>query len=109
MHATQNKPVKQYECSYHYGLSAVAATSTSQLVISASLDGKIHAYNNANCEILWQTNTAVAYQKVNGIKGHGCAIDMAWQNRAGERIYVLSGSGMFGQLPGNLLLAYKVE
>jgi polyvinyl alcohol dehydrogenase (cytochrome) len=104
----QANPEKQYECSYHYGLSA-AATSTSQLVFAAGLDGKIRAYDNDNGEILWQTNTAVAHQTINGIEGHGGAIDVAGQSIAGEWLYVLSGYSMFGQLPGNVLLAYKID
>jgi polyvinyl alcohol dehydrogenase (cytochrome) len=99
---------KQYECSYHYGLSA-ASTATSQLVFAAGLDGKIRAYNNANGEVLWQTNTAVKHKAVNGIEGHGGAIDVAGQSLAGEWLYVLSGYSMFGQLPGNMLLAYKID
>lgn len=101
-------PKKQYECSFYYGLSA-AATSTSQLVFAAGLDGKIRAYDNDNGEILWQTNTAVAHQTINGIDGHGGAIDVAGQTIAGEWLYVLSGYSMFGQLPGNVLLAYKIK
>jgi polyvinyl alcohol dehydrogenase (cytochrome) len=101
-------PKKQYECSFYYGLSA-AATSTSQLVFAAGLDGKIRAYDNDNGEILWQTNTAVAHQPINGIDGHGGAIDVAGQTIAGEWLYVLSGYSMFGQLPGNVLLAYKIK
>jgi polyvinyl alcohol dehydrogenase (cytochrome) len=99
---------KQYECSYHYGLSA-ASTATSQLVFAAGLDGKIRAYNNANGDVLWQTNTAVKHKAVNGIEGHGGAIDVAGQSLAGEWLYVLSGYSMFGQLPGNMLLAYKID
>jgi polyvinyl alcohol dehydrogenase (cytochrome) len=101
-------PEAQYECSFYYGLSA-AATSTSQLIFTAGLDGKIRAYNNANGEVLWQTNTAVEHKTVNGITGHGGAIDVAGQSIAGEWLYVLSGYSMFGQLPGNVLLAYKID
>jgi len=104
----QANPEKQYECSYHYGLSA-AATSTSQLVFAAGLDGKIRAYNNTNGKVLWQTNTAVEHNTINGIEGHGGAIDVGGQSIAGEWLYVLSGYSMFGQLPGNVLLAYKIE
>jgi polyvinyl alcohol dehydrogenase (cytochrome) len=104
----QGNTEKQYECSYHYGLSA-ASTATSQLVFAAGLDGKIRAYNNANGDVLWQTNTAVKHKAVNGIEGHGGAIDVAGQSLAGEWLYVLSGYSMFGQLPGNMLLAYKID
>jgi polyvinyl alcohol dehydrogenase (cytochrome) len=79
------------------------------LIFTAGLDGKIRAYNNANGEVLWQTNTAVEHKTVNGIAGHGGAIDVAGQSIAGEWLYVLSGYSMFGQLPGNVLLAYKID
>jgi polyvinyl alcohol dehydrogenase (cytochrome) len=104
----QSNPEKQYECSYHFGLSA-AVTSTSELVFAAGLDGKIRAYNISDGKVLWQTNTAIKYSAINGIEGHGGAIDVAGQSIAGEWLYVLSGYSMFGQLPGNMLLAYKIE
>jgi polyvinyl alcohol dehydrogenase (cytochrome) len=66
------------------------------LVIAAGLDGKIRAYNNANGEVLWQTNTAVAYQTGNIIKGHGGAIDVAGQAIASEWLYVLSSYSILG-------------
>ena len=37
-----------------------------------------------------------------------CAIDVSGQVIAGEWLYVQSGYSMFGQLPGNVLLAYKL-
>jgi polyvinyl alcohol dehydrogenase (cytochrome) len=42
----------------------------------------------------------------NGISGHGGAIDVSGQVAADGWLYVQSGYSMFGQLPGNVLLAY---
>jgi polyvinyl alcohol dehydrogenase (cytochrome) len=100
--------LKQYECSYHYGLSA-AATTTPDLVFSGGLDGKLRAYDIATGEVVWKTETAIPYSASNGIDGHGGALDVTGPAFAGNWMYVLSGYGMFGQLPGNMLLAYKIE
>ncbi len=99
---------RQYQCSYFYGLSA-AITATPELVFSAGLDGKIRAFRSDNGVVLWQAETAVPFTAINGVTGHGGAIDVAGQVVAGGWLYVLSGYSMFGQLPGNVLLAYKVE
>ena len=97
-----------YRCSFYYGLSA-ALTVTPQLAFSAGLDGKIRAFDIVTGEVLWQTATAQPFEADNGVKGHGGAIDVSGQVIAGGWLYVQSGYSMFGQLPGNVLLAYKVE
>ena len=99
---------EQYLCSFYYGLSA-AATVTPDLAFSGGLDGRIRAYDIESGKILWQTETAIAYEADNGIHGHGGAIDVAGQVVAGDWLYVLSGYSMFGQLPGNMLLAYRLR
>jgi polyvinyl alcohol dehydrogenase (cytochrome) len=98
---------KLYSCSFYYGLSA-AAIATPELAFSAGLDGKVRGYDIATGEILWQTATAVPFQASNGIAGHGGAIDVSGQVLADGWLYVQSGYSMFGELPGNMLLAYKV-
>ncbi len=98
----------QYRCSYYYGLSA-ATLSTPELAFSGALDGKLRAFDIANGDILWQTDTAVPFAASNGVTGHGGAIDVSGQVMAGEWLYVQSGYSMFGQLPGNMLLAYRVS
>jgi polyvinyl alcohol dehydrogenase (cytochrome) len=98
---------KQYECSFYYGLSA-ATTATPDLVFSGGLDGKLRAFDARSGEILWQTNTAVPFTTVNGVAGRGGSIDVDGQTIAGGYLYVQSGYSMFAQLPGNVLLAYKI-
>jgi len=96
----------QYRCSFYYGLSA-AVLATPELVFSAGLDGKIRAFDIASGDLLWQDATARAFDADNGISGHGGAIDVSGQVIAGDWLYVQSGYSMFGQLPGNVLLAYR--
>ncbi len=95
-----------YRCSFYYGLSA-ATTATPELAFSAGLDGVIRAYDIATGEILWQAETAVPTDAGNGLSGHGGAIDVGGQALAGGWLYVQSGYSMFGQLPGNVLFAFK--
>ncbi len=97
----------QYECSFYYGLSAAAMT-TSQLAFSGGLDGIIRAYDLDNGDILWKAKTAIPFEALNGVKGHGGSIDVSGQVLADGWLYVMSGYSMFSQLPGNMLLAYKV-
>lgn len=99
---------EQYRCSFYYGLSA-AATVTPELVFSGGLDGRIRALDISDGDLLWQKETAVGITASNGIQGHGGAIDVGGQVLAGRWLYVLSGYSMFGQLPGNLILAYEID
>jgi polyvinyl alcohol dehydrogenase (cytochrome) len=98
----------QYRCSFYYGLSA-ALVATSELAFSAGLDGKVRAYDVQSGEVLWQVETAKPFAASNGITGHGGAIDVSGQVLADGWLYVQSGYSMFGQLPGNVLLAYRVS
>jgi polyvinyl alcohol dehydrogenase (cytochrome) len=97
---------EQYRCSFYYGLSA-AVLATPELVFSAGLDGKLRAFDIATGELLWMTETARPFAADNGIDGHGGAIDVGGQVVAGDWLYVQSGYSMFGQLPGNMLLAFR--
>ncbi|PLW68532.1 PQQ-binding-like beta-propeller repeat protein [Pseudohalioglobus lutimaris] len=99
---------EQYQCSFFYGLSA-AATATEEVVFSGGLNGILRAYDIRNGDILWQTATAKPFDTINGVKGHGGSIDVDGQVLAGDWLYVQSGYSMFGQLPGNVLLAYRLR
>ena len=108
LRASEKPPLSElYKCSFYYGLSA-AATATPELAFSAGLDGKLRAYDIATGKILWQTQTAQPFTALNGIAGHGGAIDVSGQVVADGWVYVQSGYSMFGQLPGNVLLAYRI-
>jgi polyvinyl alcohol dehydrogenase (cytochrome) len=95
-----------YRCSFYYGLSA-AITATDELAFSAGLDGRIRAFDIDSGDLLWQEETARPITASNGVQGRGGAIDVSGQVMADGWLYVQSGYSMFGQLPGNVLLAYK--
>lgn len=89
--------------------NSAAPLSLPGLVIAGALDGHIRAYDNTNGNILWDFDTRQEYQTVNGIAGKGGAIDGPPPVVADGMLYVNSGYGMFGQWPGNVLLAFEVE
>jgi len=97
----------RYACSWYYGLSA-APTAVPGLVFAAGLDGKLRAYDMDDGKVLWKTDTAVPFKTVNGLKGHGGAIDVDGPVIGDGMLFINSGYSMFGQLPGNVLLAFEV-
>ena len=98
----------RYACSWYYGLSA-APTAVPGVVFAAGLDGKLRAHDMDNGKILWQTDTAVEFKTVNGLQAHGGAIDVDGPVIGNGMLFINSGYSMFGQLPGNVLLAFELD
>ena len=78
------------------------------VVFAGSLNGIIRALSTVDGSVLWEYNTIREYKTTNGIKGKGGAIDGPPPVVADGVLYVNSGYGMFGQTPGNVLLAFEV-
>ena len=95
------------DCSFYFGLSA-APLAVNDLLLAGGLDGTVRAFSQDHGEVLWQSATAKAFSSINGVDAHGGSIDVAGVQVAGDMLYVQSGYGMFGQLPGNALLAYRL-
>lgn len=79
------------------------------VAFSGSLDGHIRAYSTSDGKILWDFDTAREYTTVNGGPAHGGSLDGPGPVIAGGMLYVSSGYGQFGGMPGNVLLAFSVE
>ncbi len=79
------------------------------IVFAGSLNGIIRALSTDDGSVLWEYNTLREYETANGIKGKGGAIDGPPPVVADGMLYVNSGYGMFGQMPGNVLLAFETE
>lgn len=79
------------------------------VVFAGGLDGHLRAYSATDGKILWDYDTAKEYQTVNGIKGKGGSIDGPSPVVADGMVFVNSGYGLFGETPGNVLLAFEVE
>ena len=95
-------------CNGSYGLSAAPAVIDGALV-AGSVDGFIRAFDAKTGELLFTYDTAKPFDTINGVPGNGGAIDAASIAAANGYLFVNSGYGLFGQMPGNVLLAFKVK
>jgi polyvinyl alcohol dehydrogenase (cytochrome) len=95
-------------CGTNIGLSAAPAVIDGA-VVEGSLDGFLRAFDAKTGEVLFQFDTARTYEAVNGVEAKGGSIDAASITAANGYLLVNSGYGMFGQLAGNVLLAFKVK
>ncbi|HTR29386.1 MAG TPA: PQQ-binding-like beta-propeller repeat protein [Puia sp.] len=90
-------------------VNSAAPAAVPGLVFAGGLDGHIRAYQSENGAIAWDYNTAVPCTTVNGVSGEGGAIDGPAPVISRGMLFVNSGYGMFGQKPGNVLLAFTVR
>ena len=93
-------------CATNIGFSG-APTVIDGAVISGSLDGFLHAFDAKTGEVLFKFDTARPFDTANGVTASGGSIDNASIVAANGMLFVNSGYGMFGQMPGNVLLAFK--
>ena len=88
---------------------SAAVTAITGAVFSGSLDGHIRAYATTDGRIIWDFDTVREYQTVNGVPGKGGALDAGGPVIAGGMLFLNSGYGQWGALPGNVLLAFGTE
>jgi polyvinyl alcohol dehydrogenase (cytochrome) len=78
-------------------------------VFSGSVDGHLRAFANYDGRVLWDFDTAREFETVNAVAARGGSMDGAGAVIAGGRVYVTSGYGRNGGMPGNVLLAFTVD
>jgi polyvinyl alcohol dehydrogenase (cytochrome) len=88
---------------------SAAVTGIPGAVFSGSLDGHLRAYSTANGRIVWDYDTMREFKTVNGLAGHGGALDVGGPVVAGGMLFATSGSAQRNGLPGNVLLAFAVS
>jgi polyvinyl alcohol dehydrogenase (cytochrome) len=93
-------------CGTNIGLSAAPAVIDGA-VVEGGLDGLLRVFDAKTGEVLFTFDTARTFEAINGVPARGGSIDSASISAAGGYLFVNSGYGMFGQLPGNVLLAFK--
>jgi polyvinyl alcohol dehydrogenase (cytochrome) len=96
------------DCSFYYGHSA-APMLANGVVYAGALDGKLRMVDAKTGELLSIIDTNKSYTANNGVDGHGGAIDLSGVVMDGSRLFITSGYGMFGQMPGNVLLTYELS
>lgn len=93
-------------CESRFGFSATPL-SVDGAVITAGLDGRLFVFDSDTGEVLFQYDTAVSFETVNGVEGNGGSIDSHSIAAGAGMLFVGSGYGSFSQVPGNVLLAFK--
>lgn len=85
---------------------SAAPTAIAGAVFAGGLDGRMRAFNSVTGALLWEYDTLRDYEAVGGVAGRGGAIDGPGPVVAGGHVFVNSGYGNFGQMAGNVLLAF---
>lgn len=91
-----------------YPANSAAPTVIPGAVFAGGLDGHIRAYSSNDGQILWDFDTVREFKTVNSIRGKGGSIDGPGPVIVDGLVFVNSGYGQFGQMPGNLLLVFGV-
>jgi polyvinyl alcohol dehydrogenase (cytochrome) len=85
---------------------SAAASAMPGALFSASVDGHLRAYDTATGRIVWDFNTVRDYETVNQVAARGGSLDAPGPVIAQGMVYVPSGYGSWGGLPGNTVLAF---
>ncbi len=85
---------------------SAAVTVIPGVVFAGGVSGFLRAYASADGRLLWEADTARDYVTVNGVRARGGAIDGPGPTIADGMLYVVSGYGLRGGKPGNVLLAF---
>ena len=93
-------------CESLYGFSATPL-SVDGAVITGGLDGRLFIFNSDSGELVFQYDTVTDFETVNGVEGYGGSIDSHSIAAGSGMVFVGSGYGTFGQVAGNVLLAFK--
>jgi polyvinyl alcohol dehydrogenase (cytochrome) len=88
---------------------SAAVTAIPGVVFSGSLDGHLRGYATQTGDVIWDFDTAKAYDTVNGVPASGGSLDTAGPTVADGMLYVNSGYGRFWGQAGNVLLGFSVE
>ncbi len=96
-------------CKGSIGLSG-APTVIDGAVIQGGVDGYLRVFDAAKGNVLFEYDTARAYETLNGVPGKGGSIDNASIVAANGLLFVNSGYGLMGgPTPGNVLLAFRAK
>jgi polyvinyl alcohol dehydrogenase (cytochrome) len=88
---------------------SAAVTAIPGVVFSGSEDGHLRAYSTSNGSVVWDVDTAREFSAVNGGSAHGGSIDVAGPAIAEGMLFINSGYGQWGGMPGNVLLVVSPD
>lgn len=88
---------------------SAAVTAIPDVVFSGAMDGHLRAYSTPSGAVLWDIDTAHEFETVNGKAAKGGSMDAAGPAIVNGMVFVNSGYGQWGGMPGNVLLAFSVD
>ncbi|MBD2842881.1 outer membrane protein assembly factor BamB family protein [Erythrobacter rubeus] len=77
-------------------------------IFAGAHNGRLLAYSARDGRVLWMDETNREFATVNGAEAKGGSIDGAGVVVAGGMVFVNSGYDKFGEIGGNVLLAYRL-
>ena len=86
-----------------------AVSAIPGMVFSASLDGHLRGYEAETGQVIFDTDTSKDFATINGVKASGGSMNGPGSTIANGILYVSSGYGSLGFMPGNVLLAFSVD
>ncbi len=92
-----------------YNSNSAAPTMIKGVVFAGGLDGYARACDARNGKVLWEFDSNQSFETVNDVPGQGGAIDGPGPVVANGMVLFNSGYGLFGQMPGNVLLAFSAD
>ena len=100
-----NRRAEIRSCDSNWGMSA-ATILVDGAVVQGANDGFFKVFDSGSGEPIFTYDTARSFNTLNGVEGHGGAIDNFSIWAANGTLFVQSGYGLMG-IPGNVLLAFK--
>ena len=85
------------------------ATAIPGVVFSGSMDGHLRAYSTANGAKIWDYDSLLSYDTVNGVTAKGGSMNATGPSIVDGMLFVNSGYGALGGMGGNVLLAFSVD
>ncbi len=96
----------QRGCSNIY---SAPSTASDDFIITGGLNGHLFVHDKNSGEVIWEYNSLQEYQTINGVAAKGGSFDATGAVLSGDYMVVNSGYATFGQLPGNVLLVFKLN
>jgi polyvinyl alcohol dehydrogenase (cytochrome) len=81
-------------------------TAIPGVVFSGSMDGHLRAFGAAAGKLIWDFDTQREFDTVNGVKAQGGSLNATGAVISTGMLYLCSGYGQLGGMPGNVLLAF---
>ena len=88
---------------------SAAVSALPGVVFSGSVDGHLRGYDTDTGNVVWDYNADQEYESTNGVKTKGGSFDGPGPTIVDGMMYVNSGYGYRGGMPGNALLAFSVN